>query len=210
MTTASAPEQTRAKRLPREQRRNQLLDCALQVFVAKGFHAASMDDIAEVAEVSKPVLYQHFPGKHELFLDLLDTHLAQLQAELTAVLSDSETNKERVSGTVTAFYEFIAREDEAYRLIFAAGMDNDDDVSERLERFYEAVAGAIAEVVADDTGQPMAEATMLAHGMLGMATAAARHWSHLSERPDLRRSAELTARLAWRGISGFPKEADGQ
>ncbi len=65
----------RAKRLPREQRRRQLLDCALQVFVAQGYHNASMDHIAEVAEVSKPVLYQHFPGKHELFLDLLDTHL---------------------------------------------------------------------------------------------------------------------------------------
>ncbi|WP_120003443.1 TetR/AcrR family transcriptional regulator [Nesterenkonia muleiensis] len=210
MTTASAPEPGRAKRLPREQRRTQLLDCALRVFVAKGFHAASMDDIAEAAEVSKPVLYQHFPGKHELFLDLLETHLGQLQTELTSVLADSETNKERVSGTVTAFYEFIARKDEAYRLIFTAGMDNDDDVSERLERFYDAVAGAIAEVIADDTGQPMAEATMLGHGLLGMATAAARHWSKLSERPDLLTSAQLTSRLAWRGISGFPKESEGQ
>ncbi|TLP98045.1 TetR/AcrR family transcriptional regulator [Nesterenkonia salmonea] len=209
MTTAPAPEPARAKRLPREQRRLQLLECALQVFVAKGFHAASMDDIAESAEVSKPVLYQHFPGKHELFLDLLDTHLGQLQYELTTVLARSVTNKERVSGTVTAFYEFIARKDEAYRLIFSSGMDNDDDVTERLERFHDAMAGAIAEVIADDTGQPMAEATMLGHGLLGMATSAARHWSKLSERPDLETSAQLTARLAWRGISGFPKESEG-
>lgn len=206
MTTA--PEPVRAKRLPREKRRLQLLECALQVFVAKGFHAASMDDIAESAEVSKPVLYQHFPGKHELFLDLLDTHLGQLQYELTTVLAHSETNKERVSGTITAFYEFIARKDEAYRLIFSSGMDNDDDVTERLERFHDAMAGAIAEVIADDTGQPMAEATMLGHGLLGMATSAARHWSKLSERPDLETSAQLTARLAWRGISGFPKESE--
>lgn len=210
MTTASAAETGRAKRLPREQRRTQLLDCALQIFVAKGFHAASMDDIAEAAEVSKPVLYQHFPGKHELFLDLLDTHLAQLRAELTSVLNESETNRERVTGTVTAFYEFIAREDEAYRLIFTAGMDNDDDVTERLDRFYEGVAGAIAEVIADDTGQPMAEATMLGYGLLGMATSAASHWSKLSERPDLLTSAQLTSRLAWRGISGFPKESEAQ
>lgn len=168
-----------------------------------------MDDIAESAEVSKPVLYQHFPGKHELFLDLLDTHLGQLQYELTTVLARSVTNKERVSGTVTAFYEFIARKDEAYRLIFSSGMDNDDDVTERLERFHDAMAGAIAEVIADDTGQPMAEATMLGHGLLGMATSAARHWSKLSERPDLETSAQLTARLAWRGISGFPKESEG-
>jgi AcrR family transcriptional regulator len=208
MSTAPVSEPTRAKRLPREKRRLQLLECALQVFVAKGFHAASMDDIAEAAAVSKPVLYQHFPGKHELFLDLLDTHLGQLQHELTTVLAQEETNKGRVSGTITAFYEFIARKDEAYRLIFSSGMDNDDDVTERLERFHDDMAGAIAEVIADDTGQPMAEATMLGHGLLGMATSAARHWSKLSERPDLETSAQLTARLAWRGISGFPKESE--
>lgn len=199
--------QGRTKRLPREKRRQQLLSCALQIFVAKGFHAASMDDIAEAAAVSKPVLYQHFPGKHELFLDLLDTHLGYLRDELTAALSSTDTNKDRVAGTVRAFYEFIAREDKAYRLIFAAGMDHDEEVSDRLDRFHDAMATAIAEVIADDTGQPMAAATMLGHGLIGMATSAARHWSRLSERPDLDTSAQLTARLAWRGISGFPKES---
>lgn len=211
MSPASAPDPVltgRAKRMPREKRREQLLGCALQVFVAKGFHAASMDDIAEAAAVSKPVLYQHFPGKHELFLDLLDSHLSHLVDELTTALSRASSNKERVTATVTAFYEFISREDEAYRLIFAAGMDHDEEVSDRLERFHDAMAGAIAEVIADDTGQPMAEATMLGHGLIGMATSAARHWSRLSERPALSTSAPLTARLAWRGISGFPKESD--
>ncbi|MDR5711863.1 TetR/AcrR family transcriptional regulator [Nesterenkonia flava] len=208
MTDIDVPAGVRAKRLPREQRRTQLLDCALKIFVAKGYHAASMDDIAEVAQVSKPVLYQHFPGKHELFLDLLESHLRHLQSELTAALACSTENKERVQATITAFYEFIAREDEAYRLIFTSGMDNDEEVADRLDRFHDAMAGAIAEVIADDTGQPMAEATMLGHGLIGMATSAARHWSRLSERPALDVSSNLTARLAWRGISGFPKESE--
>ena len=199
----------RAKRLPREQRRLQLLDCALKVFVAQGYHNASMDDIAEVAQVSKPVLYQHFPGKHELFLDLLETHLGQLEEMLTAALASTEDNKERVSATMTAFFEFIDRKDEAYRLLFASGMDNDDAVSLRMGRFHDAVAGAIAEVIADDTGQPMAEATMLGHGLIGMVLSGARHWSRLSERPGLEVSSQLTSRLAWRGISGFPKESEG-
>ncbi|GAB3187471.1 TetR/AcrR family transcriptional regulator [Nesterenkonia suensis] len=207
--TISGPAASpRAKRMPREQRRRQLLDCALQVFVAKGYHAASMDDIADVAQVSKPVLYQHFPGKHELFLDLLDTHLGQLEQMVTLALASTEDNKERVSATTTAFYEFISRKDEAYRLLFTSGMDNDEAVESRMERFYENVAHAIAEVIADDTGQPMAESTLLGHGLLGLITSAARHWSRLSERPDLDVSAQLTSRLAWRGISGFPKETD--
>jgi len=58
--------------MPRKARRAQLLESALDVFVAQGYHAAAMDDIAERAGVSKPVLYQHFPGKLELYLALLD------------------------------------------------------------------------------------------------------------------------------------------
>src|SRR4051794_25080759 len=58
----------RGGRLPRRERRAQLLESALEVFVAQGYHAAAMDDIADRAGVSKPVLYQHFPGKLDLYL----------------------------------------------------------------------------------------------------------------------------------------------
>ena len=64
----------RGGRLPRSARRKQLMAAAQEVFVAQGYHAAAMDDIADRAGVSKPVLYQHFPGKLELYLALLDKH----------------------------------------------------------------------------------------------------------------------------------------
>ena len=62
----------RGLRLPRVARRAQLLQAAHDVFVANGYHAAAMDEIADRAGVSKPVLYQHFPGKLDLYLALLD------------------------------------------------------------------------------------------------------------------------------------------
>ena len=58
-------------RLSRSARRTQLLAAAKTVFVTQGYHSAAMDDIAVRAGVSKPVLYQHFPSKLELYLDLL-------------------------------------------------------------------------------------------------------------------------------------------
>src|SRR5919108_5984482 len=73
IVTAMSDTRPRSNRLPRHERRRQLLDAALEVFVAQGYHAAAMDEIAERAGVSKPVLYQHFPGKLELYLALLDT-----------------------------------------------------------------------------------------------------------------------------------------
>lgn len=63
MPTSRSPRPLRSTRLPREQRREQLLGVALEIFSRHGYHKASMDDIAESAGVSKPVLYQHFPGK---------------------------------------------------------------------------------------------------------------------------------------------------
>jgi len=55
-------------RLPRDERRAILLSAALEVFTVSGYHAASMDEIADRAGVSKPVLYQHFPSKLDLYL----------------------------------------------------------------------------------------------------------------------------------------------
>src|SRR5215468_6630721 len=93
----------RPVRLPRSARRKQLLAAAQQVFVAQGYHAAAMDDIAERAGVSKPVLYQHFPGKLELYLALLDTHGDALVDKVRGALAATSDNKERVAGSMQAY-----------------------------------------------------------------------------------------------------------
>jgi len=86
----------RSARLPRSARRNQLLGAAEEVFVAQGYHAAAMDDIAERAGVSKPVLYQHFPSKLELYLALLDRHCDKLVESVRGALASTSENKLRV------------------------------------------------------------------------------------------------------------------
>src|SRR4051795_3564497 len=100
-STASGTQATgRPVRLPRSARRKQLLAAAQQVFVAQGYHAAAMDDIADRAGVSKPVLYQHFPGKLELYLALLDTHCDAIIAKVRAAMNSTPDNKERVTGAI--------------------------------------------------------------------------------------------------------------
>ena len=77
--TRAPDTRSRGQRLPRSARRAQLLEAAQAAFVESGYHAAAMDDIADRAGVSKPVLYQHFPGKLELYLALLDKHSEALE-----------------------------------------------------------------------------------------------------------------------------------
>src|ERR1700755_1541671 len=103
---ASTGRKPRGGRLPRGERRAQLLDSSLEVFVAQGYHAAAMDDIAERAGVSKPVLYQHFPGKLELYLALLDESVGTLVETVGGALRAHADPQQRVAATFRAYFEY--------------------------------------------------------------------------------------------------------
>lgn len=197
----------RTQRMPREARRRQLLNAAHQVFVAHGFHGASMDEIAEVAEVSKPVLYQHFPGKRELYGALLDAHMEEFSDLLQEAINSTTDNKRRVSATIRAYYEYISRESQAFRLIFESDLLNDPEIGARIEAFNAKFAGYIADVVAEDTKLSPTQALLMGRAMAGMAQVSARYWVDFADEVPLEEASDLVSRLAWRGIGRFPKES---
>ena len=192
-------------RLPKSERRTQVLSSALEVFVDAGYHATGMDDIAERAGVSKPVLYQHFTSKLDLYLALLDAGIDELHASYAAGLRSTSDNKVRVQRTVQAYFEFVEDPQGAYRLVFESDLINEPAVRERVDQADLAVAQAIAHVITEDTGLSPQQALLLGSGMLGMSQVAARRWLRHA-RTDISReeAAELIASLGWRGISGFP------
>src|SRR3954465_11795034 len=124
--TTSAQAANRPVRLPRSARRKQLLAAAQQVFVAQGYHAAAMDDIAERAGVSKPVLYQHFPGKLDLYLALLEQSCDTIIAGTREALRSTADNKQRVAATMDVFYAYVAGDTGAFRLVFESDLTNED------------------------------------------------------------------------------------
>ncbi|MFQ4149152.1 TetR/AcrR family transcriptional regulator [Arthrobacter sp. LAPM80] len=203
----SAKERTAPARLPRDERRAQLLASALEVFVNHGYHGAAMDEIAETAKVSKPVLYQHFPSKRELYLALLDSHLEALTKMLVGALSSTTDNKLRVQATMKAYFHFMANDDQAHRLVFESDLVNDVEVAARLEKFNAHYADAIGEVIAEDTKLAPVEAALLGRALAGMAQVSARYWLEANGDLDLDVASDLVYRLAWRGISRFPKES---
>ena len=115
--SAPAPVR-RSSRLPRGARRAQLLQAAQEVFVAQGYHAAAMDEIADRAGVSKPVLYQHFPGKRELYLALLEQQVTSLTDRVREAMEGTDDNRTRVNGAVGAYFDFINADGAAFRLVF--------------------------------------------------------------------------------------------
>ena len=165
--SAAAPNR-RTSRLPRGARRLQLLRAAQDVFVAQGFHAAAMDDIADRAGVSKPVLYQHFPGKRELYLALLEEHVSELADRVAEAMGATDDNRERVDAAVGAYFDFIDAEGEAFRLVFESDLRNDADVRAIVDRGTQVCVEAIAGVIAADTGADPERALLLASGLTGL------------------------------------------
>ncbi|GAA1049637.1 TetR/AcrR family transcriptional regulator [Arthrobacter russicus] len=199
---------TRPARLPRDERRAQLLSAAQEVFVANGYHGAAMDEIAETAQVSKPVLYQHFPSKRDLYLALLDQQIAELTARMLTALASTNDNKYRVQATIKAYFEFISKDDQAHRLIFENDLINDPEVAAKIEIFSATYADAIAGIITHDTSLPAPEATLLGRALAGMSHVSARYWLENDSEIELEVAVELIYRLAWRGISRFPKETN--
>lgn len=194
----------RPLRLPRSARRKQLLEAAQEIFVAQGYHAAAMDDIAERAGVSKPVLYQHFPGKLELYLALLDTHCDAIVAKVREAMSASTDNKVRVARAVSAYFDFVDHDSEAFRLVFESDLRNEPAVRERVERVERGCVEAITETIMADTGVTRARAELLAAGLCGAAEIAARFWLTGGRQVPKSDAESLVAALSWRGIASFP------
>ncbi len=204
----TAIEQTEARprgtRLPRRARRNQLLGAAQEVFVAQGYHAAAMDDIAERAGVSKPVLYQHFPGKLELYLALLDQHCESLLQAVRAALASTTDNKQRVEATMHAYFAYVEDEGGAFRLVFESDLTNEPAVRERVDKVALQCAEAICAVIAEDTGLAREQSMLLAVGLGGVSQVVARYWLSSGKSLSRDQAVELLTSLAWRGIAGFP------
>ena len=206
---SNAAEIGRGARLPRSARRKQLLAAAQEVFVANGYHAAAMDDIAERAGVSKPVLYQHFPGKLELYLALLDTQAAALADTVIDALAATTDNHQRVHAVLTAYFGFVDRDDHdgAFRLIFENDLVNDPAVRSRVELVTQRTTAAVADAVAADTGLDRPAAELLATALTGSAQVVARWWLAGDRRVGKADAIALLESLLWRGISNFPRQS---
>lgn len=180
---------------------------ALTVFSEQGFHGASMDDIAEAAGVSKPVLYQHFPGKHELYLALVEHSLERLGADLLGALQGAQArpgitiNRARVEEMLRVYFDFVEFHPQAYRLVFESDLLADPQIGERFEAFHMRVAQGVGGVLGPNTGLSQGTAVMLSRSLTDMVQTGAAYWAR---NPGIasREEAQLQLfRLAWGGIA---------
>ena len=205
LTGAAARKRATSGRLPRGERRDQLLTTASDVFVDRGYHSAGMDEIADRAGVSKPVLYQHFSSKLDLYLAVLQQHGDILVANVQNALSATTDNRQRLRSAVQAFFDFIEHDSQGYRLIFENDYSNEPQVAAQVKVATEACTDAVFDLISSDSGLDPHRARMIAVGLVGVSVDCARYWLD-AERPISKEDAvEGTVQFAWGGLSHVPR-----
>ncbi len=123
-----------------------------------------MDEIAECAGVSKPVLYQHFPGKLELYCAVLQNYVDTLINGVRQALRSTTDNRQRVRAAVQAFFDFVDNDSQGFRLVFESDLMGEPQVSRRVEQATEACVDAVFDLVSHDSGLDPYRARILAVG----------------------------------------------
>lgn len=194
----------RSTRLPRDERRSQLLAAASEIFVDRGYHAAGMDEIAERAGVSKPILYQHFASKLELYLAVLDRHVDNLVSGVRQALRTTTDNRLRVRAAVQAFFDFIEHDGQGYRLIFENDNVTEPQVATQVKAATESCVDAVFDLVSHDSGLDPHRARMIAVGLVAISVDCARYWLNSDHPIPKEEAVEGTAAFAWGGLSHVP------
>lgn len=192
------------KRMRGPERRAQLLEVARKVFGSHGFHTVTMDTVAREAGVTKPILYDHFPSKRELYLALLEADLELLRTRLDTALQAPTGNRERIRASFQAYFDFVDDHAEGFRLLMQEAIGAERQFREMVGQFRDEVLKEVAELILRESRGTVdnMKAEALALGLIGMVETAAQH--NLGDSKPQRRAAVNTlVRLAWKGISGL-------
>src|ERR1700682_5013805 len=188
-------------RIPADQRRQQLFDAARDRSAHQGFHATSMDEIAEAAGVTKPVLYQHFPSKRALYVELLEETGRQLLSTLVEATSRAGSLRERVELGFRAYFSFAVGNRSAFLFLLDTSLRSDPEFARIVEEILDAAAETIATLI--EIPAPDAQRQMLANAIVGMAESVGRRALRDPDAVvDGDRLARWISELAWVGFRG--------
>lgn len=182
-----------------------VLAAARDVFSRNGFHAASMDEIAEAAGVSKPVLYQHFPGKQELYEALLDDASEGVIRALQCAIATADGPRGRVHATMEAFFEIVVDPNSGLRLVFESDLVGQPEIRQKIDEVLRRAADVILSQLQLEIDLPEPEIRLLSIYLVGMAEVGARYWmEHKQDKIAKERAIDIAAFLMWRGLRTFP------
>ena len=163
-------------------REPQMLETAGRIFAAQGFHEASMEEIAEAAGISKPMLYSYFGSKEGLYFAFVDHAyreiIAAIDAAVAEVVSAGGGAVEQLGAGVRAYYRYVGEKRSAFRVLFREMGDPGGQLAQPRRRLRRRVAAGIDAILHEwngTLGQPRS-VEALAEAFLGAARSLADWW----------------------------------
>ncbi|MDM7855562.1 TetR/AcrR family transcriptional regulator [Cellulomonas alba] len=187
------------------QRRAQLLDVSRRLFAEKGFEGTSIEEIAARAEVSKPVVYEHFGGKEGIYAVVVDREIQALTGALSGALEGGGHPKVLVERTALALLSYIEASEDGFRILV-----RDSPVAQATGTFSSLigdVATQVEHLLADQfTSQGLNPRTapMYAQMLVGMVALTGQWWLD-ARRPAKSEVAAHLVNLAWNGLSSLER-----
>src|SRR5580698_6364672 len=166
--------QLSARRLTAGQRRRQLVAVALELFARRGYRATTMDDIAEAAGVTKPLVYQHFSSKRALYLELVDSIAQELSKAVRGAVMRADGPRQQVELGFAAYFRLVINREAEFRLLYGRDHADDKELGRALRNVEDAMAEAIDPLI--DAGLDDDHRRLLAYAVVGMAEGVGRYW----------------------------------
>lgn len=198
------------RRLTAAERRQQLFAVALRLFAERGYRATTMEDVADAAGVTKPLLYQHFSSKRGLYLELVDSVVEDLLSAVAEATAAADGPRQQVELGFAAYFQMVITHEEAFRLLYGRSDAGDPELVTALSRVEDAIVEAVDPLIA--AGLAPEHRRLLASALVGMAEGASRHWIAAQTgqaepagpvadpATEVDRLARRLADLAWAGL----------
>ena len=188
-------------RLPASERRQQLLETALHVFARQGYHETSMNDLAAKAGVTKPVLYQHFESKQEMYFSVLREILVQVQDSIDSHRKSSSGPLEWAELGISGFFKFFENNPDAFNFLYGRADIQDAEVRDELRKIQDNMTLRLAKNFS--VNFDIEKSVAAASGAFGLILGVLRHWMQDGQRKPAEEMAYLTSKMVTRGIAGL-------
>jgi len=198
-------EERRSERLTAAARRAQLIEVGRAVFARRGYEATSMEEIAERARVSKPIVYEHFGGKEGLYAVVVDREVEHIVARIVEAMSTGSP-RERLERAALAFLTYVKERPDGFGVLLrdAAPSRRSGQMPALMYDLADRVGGVFAEQFRS-AGYDAKAAPIYAHALVGMVAFVGQWWTESRKPPPAETVASHLAALAWMGLRHLPR-----
>ncbi|HXJ65569.1 MAG TPA: TetR/AcrR family transcriptional regulator [Actinomycetota bacterium] len=192
------------RRMRGPERRAQLLAVARRVFGRSGFHGVSMDEVAKEAGVTKPILYDHFNSKEELYIALLDADASSLEERVRSALQARTGNRERIERSFQAYFDFVDEHAGGFRLLMQETTGGEEMFRSKVQEVRDQIVSDVGDLIVRESHGKIErrDADTVSLALVGMVETVAQR-DPGGNKAERRRSVETLVRLAWRGITNL-------